>query len=63
MPDNRKTTYDIYIKLIIAIAIWGGSFIATKIAVQEVSPVAVVWLRFFIGTIIMGYFAWKRKEL
>ena len=63
MPDNRKTTYDIYIKLIIAIAIWGGSFIATKIAVQEVSPVSVVWLRFFIGTIILGYFAWKRKEL
>ena len=63
MPDNRRTAYDTYIKLITAIAIWGGSFIATKIAVQEVSPVTVVWLRFFIGTVILGYFAWKRKEL
>jgi len=63
MPENRKIPYATYIKLITAIAIWGGSFIATKIAVQEVSPVTVVWLRFFIGTIILGYFAWKRKEL
>ena len=39
------------------------AFIATKIAVQEVSPVTVVWLRFFIGTVILGYFAWKSKEL
>jgi len=63
MPKNRRTAYDTYVKLITAIAIWGGSFIATKIAVQEVSPVTVVWLRFFIGTVILGYFAWKSKEL
>ena len=63
MPDNRRTAYDTYLKLITAIAIWGGSFIATKIAVQEVSPVTVVWLRFFIGTTILGYVSWKRKEL
>jgi drug/metabolite transporter (DMT)-like permease len=63
MPKNRGTAYNTYIKLITAITIWGGSFIATKIAVQEVSPVTVVWLRFFIGTVILGYFAWKSKEL
>ncbi len=63
MPDNRRTAHAAYIKLITAIAIWGGSFIATKIAVQEVSPVTVVWLRFLIGIIILGFFAWKQKEL
>ena len=63
MPTNRKSTYTAYIKLITAIAIWGGSFIATKIAVGEVSPVTVVWLRFLIGIIILGYLAWKQKEL
>jgi len=63
VPDNRRTAYVPYLKLISAIAFWGGSFIATKIAVQEVSPVTVVWLRFFIGNIILGYFAWRYKEL
>jgi len=64
MPNiNRKNTIIAYIKLITAVAIWGGSFIATKIAVREVSPVTVVWLRFLIGNIILGYFAWKHKEL
>jgi len=63
MPDIERTAYTAYIKLITAIAIWGGSFIATKIAVQDVSPVTVVWLRFLIGTIILGYIAWNQNEL
>jgi drug/metabolite transporter (DMT)-like permease len=63
MPENKKTTQIAYIKLTLAIAIWGGSFIATKIAVQQVSPVTVVWLRFLIGTIILGYIAWKQNDI
>jgi drug/metabolite transporter (DMT)-like permease len=62
MPKNNKTL-SAQIKLFIAIAIWGGSFIATKIAVREVSPVTVVWTRFLIGILILGWFAWRKKEL
>jgi len=51
------------IKLLAAIAVWGGSFIATKIAVSQVSPVTVVWSRFLIGLIILGWFARRRGEL
>ncbi len=58
---NPKTTAQI--KLLAAIAIWGGSFIATKIAVGQASPVTVIWLRFLIGILILGWFAWRRDEL
>lgn len=51
------------LKLLAAITVWGGSFIATKIAVGQVSPVTVVWLRFLIGLLILGWFAWRRQEL
>ncbi len=34
--------------------VWGVSFIATKVALRDVSPVTVVWLRFAIGFIILG---------
>jgi drug/metabolite transporter (DMT)-like permease len=63
MPENRKQVLITYIKLFAAIAIWGGSFIATKIAVREVSPVTVVWLRFLIGIVILGVIARARDEL
>lgn len=63
MPENKRVVYIAYTKLLITIVIWGVSFIATKIAVKEVSPVTVVWLRFCIGVIILGLFAWKQKEL
>jgi len=58
--ENRRAAQ---IKLFLSILIWGGSFIATKIAVSEVSPVTVIWTRFLIGTIILGWFAWRRGEL
>jgi len=62
MP-NKPNTLAAQIKLFIAIAIWGGSFIATKIAVGQVSPVTVVWSRFLIGVLILGWFAWQHKQL
>jgi len=54
-----------------AVLVWGASFIATKVALREVSPVTVVWLRFGIGVTILGgavlarrQFAWpSRREL
>lgn len=37
-----------------AVAVWGASFIATKIALREVRPETVVWLRFAIGVAVMA---------
>ena len=60
---NSSKIITAQIKLVAAITVWGGSFIATKLAVAEVSPVMVVWSRFLIGLIILGGFAWRRGEL
>ncbi|HKO55984.1 MAG TPA: EamA family transporter [Thermoanaerobaculia bacterium] len=35
---------------LIAVVLWGISFVATKAALQEVSPVTLIFTRFFIGT-------------
>ena len=45
-----------------AVTVWGASFVATKVAVQEVSPVTVVWLRFTIGVVILGLATLIRKQ-
>src|SRR3990167_689824 len=37
-----------------AVLVWGASFIATKVALRDVSPVVVVWLRFTLGVAILG---------
>ena len=42
------------IKALFAVTVWGGSFIATKIALRDVSPITVVWLRFGMGVMILG---------
>jgi len=44
----------IYGKVLFAVVAWGASFIATKIALQDISPVTVVWLRFAMGVVILG---------
>jgi drug/metabolite transporter (DMT)-like permease len=45
-----------------AVIFWGGSFIATKIALRDVSPVTVVWLRFAIGVAILGLGVRLRRQ-
>ena len=45
-----------------AVIVWGASFIATKLALRETTPVVVIWLRFGIGVIILGAFVAARRE-
>ncbi|MBW8010099.1 MAG: DMT family transporter [Chloroflexi bacterium] len=52
-----------YAKAVFSVIAWGGSFIATKIALQNVSPTTVVWLRFAIGVAILGIVTFLRGLL
>jgi drug/metabolite transporter (DMT)-like permease len=51
-----------YIEVTFAVIVWGASFVATKIALQDVSPVTVVWLRFGMGVLILGGAVVARRE-
>jgi len=44
------------------VVVWGATFIATKIALQEASPATIVWIRFFIGVLILGAAVSLRKQ-
>jgi RarD protein len=59
----QKTQRTPMLKAIFSVIVWGASFVATKVALQEVSPVTVVWLRFGMGVIILGGMVWYRKQL
>jgi len=43
-----------YLEALFAAIVWGASFIATKIALQDVSPITIVWMRFGMGVIVLG---------
>jgi drug/metabolite transporter (DMT)-like permease len=43
-----------HLEALFAVVIWGASFIATKIAVEQIAPITVVWLRFSMGIIVLG---------
>jgi drug/metabolite transporter (DMT)-like permease len=43
------------LKATFAVLVWGASFIATKVALWEIQPITVVWLRFGIGILILGF--------
>jgi drug/metabolite transporter (DMT)-like permease len=51
-----------YLEAIFAVAVWGATFIATKIALQEASPATIVWVRFAIGVVIQGIAMVMRKQ-
>jgi len=57
-----KTKILPYLEALFAVIVWGASFIATKIAVSEISPIAVVWIRFAIGIPILFGAVLMRKQ-
>jgi drug/metabolite transporter (DMT)-like permease len=46
-----------------AVLVWGASFIATKVALADASPVTVVWLRFAMGVAVLGVATMARRQL
>ena len=59
MPNSRLVPT---LKAIFAVVVWGGTFIATKIALEDVSPATIVWIRFGIGVLILGGAVLARKQ-
>lgn len=79
-----KTNWVIYTKIVFAVVVWGASFIATKVALQNgvvslselrishegatekalqpISPITVVWLRFAMGVAILGIAVAMRRQ-
>ena len=62
---SRTSVTRAYLGALFAVAVWGASFIATKIAVRQADPFTVICLRFGIGIPVLfaavirrGEFAW-----
>ena len=51
-----------YLEATFAVAVWGASFIATKVALRDISPISIVWLRFSMGVVILGVVVAMRKQ-
>ena len=51
-----------YIEASFAAIVWGASFIATKVALEDISPITIVWMRFAMGVIILGLAVVLRKQ-
>jgi drug/metabolite transporter (DMT)-like permease len=57
-----KTKILPYLEALFTVIVWGATFIATKIALREVSPATIVWIRFSIGTLILGAVVGLRRQ-
>ena len=59
--SNREKTIGL-LKATFSVAVWGASFIATKVALKDASPITIVWLRFAMGVLVLGAAVGLRKE-
>lgn len=51
-----------YIEAFFAVIVWGASFIASKVALQDLSPTTLVWLRFSMGVGVLGIAVTARRQ-
>ena len=59
MSNSKLFTYA---EALFAVSAWGTSFIATKVALVDISPITIVWLRFSMGVVILGFVVALRKQ-
>jgi drug/metabolite transporter (DMT)-like permease len=50
------------IEAVLAVIIWGGTFVATKVALKEVHPDTIVFLRFGMGVVVLAIGVQLRKQ-
>jgi drug/metabolite transporter (DMT)-like permease len=50
------------LEVLFTVIVWGASFIATKVALRDLSPVTLVWMRFGIGVVILGIATAVRRQ-
>jgi drug/metabolite transporter (DMT)-like permease len=50
------------LKALFAVTVWGASFVATKIALEYAAPTTVVWLRFTMGVLVLGFVVLLNKQ-
>ena len=60
--EKEQNKVIILLEALFAVAIWGGTFVATKFALREASPASIVWVRFGIGVLILGITVALRKQ-
>lgn len=58
----RSTALLNWALLLVLVALWGTSFMATAIAVDTVDPVAVVFYRLALGAVVLSLFVYARGE-
>jgi drug/metabolite transporter (DMT)-like permease len=49
-------------KAFVAIAVWGASFVATKIVLRELSPVPIIIVRFALGITVLAAIVLLKRE-
>jgi drug/metabolite transporter (DMT)-like permease len=59
----EKKKIIVTVEALLAVLVWGASFIATKVALRNVLPVTIVWLRFALGLIILGAVVLFRRQM
>lgn len=60
MNDIEKSSVRADLILLLVAAIWGGGFVAGKMALAELAPLAILAARFCGSAIVFGVLFWKR---
>lgn len=57
-----KNTFGASLKALIAVLVWGASFVAIKIGLKYIPPITLVWMRFTLGFVVLGAAVGLRRQ-
>jgi drug/metabolite transporter (DMT)-like permease len=60
--STRRNNLIAILKALFAVTVWGASFVATKVSLEYAAPTTIVWLRFSMGVVILGFAVALKKQ-
>lgn len=61
MSLSSSNTFTVYLKLILTTLLWGGTWVAARILVQEVPPFTGALVRFGIAALALAWMVWRKE--
>jgi drug/metabolite transporter (DMT)-like permease len=58
----KRSSWLIYVKLMLTAAFWGGTFIAGRVIAGSVEPVSAAFLRFAVASVFLFPLAWRKER-
>src|SRR3989454_6972077 len=61
-PRSTLFPYTTLFRSVLVSILWGANPVAIKLGLEDAPPIRLAWMRFLVGGVVIGLWAWRSEE-